>query len=272
MGEEIQVAHSNSSSNFDTQGTGLPKGSRPFPDIKANVKIPAGTRAILLDAGGTLFRPFPSVGYYYSEVAAKHGCQVGVKEVEAAFRRVWSEHDGIGDLRSQSDEKVEKEFWRKIVTAVFQDFKGLRAFDPFFDELHTLFAEPGVWKLYPEVKDVLQAFKEKKFIIGMVSNWDSRLLKLCEGLGIDRYFDFKIISAVFGAAKPNPKIFEEALKKANVSAGEAVHIGDSLEDDVRGAHLAGIKAIWLDRSARHATLAKDHQDFVTVIRDLRELI
>ncbi len=235
-------------------------------------KIPAGTRAIFFDAGGTLFRPFPSVGHYYSEVAAKHGCRVSPEDVEAAFRRVWSEHDGIGDLRSLSNEKVEKEFWRKIVTAVFKDFKGLTAFDPFFEELHTLFAEPGVWRLYPEVEKVLRSFKEKKFIIGMVSNWDSRLLKLCKGLGIDRYFDFKVISAVFGAAKPDPKIFKEALRQAGVRADEAVHIGDSLEDDVRGAHLAGIKSIWLDRSGRHATLAKDHQDFVTVVRDLRELI
>ena len=235
-------------------------------------KIPAGTKAILLDAGGTLFRPFPSVGHYYSSVAAKHGCKVGAEEVEAAFRRVWSQHDGIGDLRSHSDEKIEKEFWRKIVTAVFQDFKGLRAFDPFFDELHDLFAEPAVWKLYPETEEVLREFKKKKFIIGMVSNWDSRLLKLCKGLGIDAYFDFKVISAVFGAAKPDPRIFKEALKQAKVRADEAVHIGDSLEDDIRGAHLAGIQSIWLDRSGRHATLAKDHRDFVTVIRNLRELI
>ncbi len=235
-------------------------------------KIPAGTRAIFFDAGGTLFRPFPSVGHYYSTVAAKHGCKVGAKEVEAAFRRVWSQHDGIGDLRSHSDEKIEKEFWRKIVTAVFKDFEGLKAFDPFFDELHDLFAEPGVWKLYPEVEEVLHALKKKKFILGMVSNWDSRLLKLCQGLGIDGFFDFKVISAVFGAAKPNPKIFEEALKQAGVAAKEVVHIGDSLEDDVRGAHLAGIKAIWLDRSDRHGTLTKDHQDLVTVVRDLKELI
>ncbi len=235
-------------------------------------RIPAGTRAIFFDAGGTLFRPFPSVGHYYSTVAARHGCHIGAEEVEAAFRRIWSEHDGIGDLRSHSDEKIEKEFWRKIVTAVFKDFEGLKAFDPFFDELHDLFAEPGVWKLYPEVEEVLRSLKEKKFILGMVSNWDSRLLKLCTGLGIDRYFDFKVISAVFGAAKPNPKIFEEALKKADLPAGEVVHVGDSLEDDVRGAHLAGIKAIWLDRSGRHGTLTQNHQDFVTVIRDLRELI
>ncbi|HRY84897.1 MAG TPA: HAD-IA family hydrolase [Candidatus Omnitrophota bacterium] len=114
--------------------------------------------------------------------------------------------------------------------------------------------------------------KKKKFILGLVSNWDSRLFKLCEGLGIDSYFDFKVISAVFGAAKPNPKIFLEALKKANVPAADAVHVGDSLEDDIRGAHLAGIQGIWLDRSGRHGGLTQEHKEFVTVIRDLKELI
>ena len=264
-----------SSPNSNQFSTKLKLGQSLSPfrkKISDKDKIPAGTKAILLDAGGTLFRPFPSVGHHYSEVAGKYGCRVSATEVEAAFRRVWSEHDGLGDLRSHSDEKIEKEFWRKIVKAVFKDFKGLKAFDSFFDELHTLFAEPGVWKLYPETEEVLRLLKDRGYILGMVSNWDSRLLKLCQGLGIDRYFDFKVISAVFGAAKPNPKIFEEALRIANVPVGEVIHVGDSLEDDVRGAHLAGIKAIWLDRSGRHATLTKDHQDFVTVIKDLSELL
>lgn len=234
--------------------------------------IPEGTRAVFLDAGGTLFRPFPSVGYYYSEVAARHGCKIGAAEVEAAFRRVWHEHDGIGDLKSYCDEKVEKTFWRKIVSGVFKDVKGIRSFDLFFDELHALFGEPSVWKLFPEVEDVLRALKKRGYILGLVSNWDSRLLKLCSGLGLDPYLDFKVISAAFGVAKPSPKIFEEALRKAGVKANEALHVGDSLEDDIRGAHEAGIKAIWVDRSQRHGTLPPDHQDFVTVIRDLRELI
>ena len=135
-----------------------------------------------------------------------------------------------------------------------------------------LFGEPSVWKLFPEVKAVLRALKKKGFILGLVSNWDSRLLKLCAGLELDPFLDFKVISAVFGAAKPSPKIFEEALRIAGVRAGEALHVGDSLGDDIRGAHEAGIKAVWVDRSRRHGTLPKDHRDFVTAVRDLRELI
>lgn len=234
--------------------------------------LPNGIRAIFFDAGGTLFRPFPSVGHYYSKVASHYGCVVGEKEIEASFHRVWREHDRIGDLRGHCDEKVEKIFWRKIVTAAFEGFGNFSSFDDFFEELHDLFAEPFVWKLYPEVEEVLRDLKQKNYIMGLVSNWDSRLLKLCKGLGLDAYLDFKVISAMFGVAKPDPKIFREALRVAKVSADKAVHVGDSLEDDIRGAHLAGIPAIWLDRSNRHETLLDCQKNSVTVIKDLRQLI
>lgn len=237
-----------------------------------NAKIPEGTKAVFFDAGGTLFRPFPSVGHHYSSVASRYGCRVSAEEVEAAFHRVWRDHDKIGDLKSHLTEKNEKEFWRKVVTEVFKGFGGVSSFDKFFNELHDLFAQPEVWKFFPDAEEVLHELKNKGYILGLVSNWDSRLIKLCKGLGLDRFMDFMVISAVFGAAKPDPKIFREALRKAGVEAEEAIHVGDSLEDDIRGAHLAGIKSVWLDRSGRHETLAKDHQEFVSMIRDLRELL
>lgn len=234
--------------------------------------IPRGVRAIFFDAGGTLFRPFPSVGHYYSEVAGRYGCKVGEQEVEALFRRVWSEHDKIGGMHGQCSEKIEKEFWRRIVTEVFKGAGNFSDFDAFFTELHDLFARPEVWRFYPESEEVLQRLKEKGYILCLVSNWDSRLVKLCEGLGLNRFIDHYVISAVFGVAKPDPRIFQEALRKTGVKAEEAVHVGDSLEDDIHGALRAEIRAIWLDRSGRHESLAGDGPRELIVIKDLRELI
>lgn len=235
-------------------------------------KIPEGTKAVLLDAGGTIFRPYPSIGHYYSAVAAKYGCRAPEKDIEAAFHRVWRDHDRIGDLKSHLNEKNEKEFWRKVVTEAFRGFGTFTSFDDFFNELHDLFARPEVWKFFPESEEVLEALKEKGYILCLVSNWDTRLVKLCQGLGLDRFMDYYVISAVFGIAKPDPRIFQEALRLSGVGAEEAVHVGDSLEDDIHGARRAGIKAIWLDRSGRHATMDKNPEDHVTVIRDLRELL
>ena len=159
-----------------------------------------------------------------------------------------------------------------MVTEVFREFGPIASFDDFFNELHDLFARPEVWKFFPESEEVLQALKEKGYILCLVSNWDTRLVKLCQGLGLDRFMNRYVISAVLGVAKPDPRIFREALRLSGVEAGEAVHVGDSLEDDIHGAQRSGIKALWLDRSGRHAGLSQEDQDSVTVIRDLRELI
>ncbi|WP_139991108.1 HAD family hydrolase [Paenibacillus paridis] len=47
--------------------------------------------------------------------------------------------------------------------------------------------------------------------------------------------------------KPNPELFQEALRRLNLDPSEVIHIGDSLLSDVRGAQNVGIRAIWLNR-------------------------
>ncbi len=49
------------------------------------------------------------------------------------------------------------------------------------------------------------------------------------------------------AYKPDPRVFELALREAGVSPAQAVHIGDSQDSDVRGAQALGIRALWLNR-------------------------
>ena len=45
-------------------------------------------------------------------------------------------------------------------------------------------------------------------------------------------------------------MFEFALNNVGLSAGEVLHIGDSLSSDVKGASSIGINAIWVNRSNR----------------------
>ena len=55
-------------------------------------------------------------------------------------------------------------------------------------------------------------------------------------------------SAVVGHAKPAPAVFEAALEIAGVAPDEALHVGDSLDNDIEGARAAGIRAVLVDRS------------------------
>lgn len=61
--------------------------------------------------------------------------------------------------------------------------------------------------------------------------------------GLEKYFDQFITSESVGVNKPNPRVFNHALKMANALAHESIMIGDNLEADVHGALEVGIGAI-----------------------------
>lgn len=63
---------------------------------------------------------------------------------------------------------------------------------------------------------------------------------------IAAYFDVIITSESVGVKKPNPKVFEFALKEANIAAENAIMIGDSLEADIEGSVAVGMEAIHLN--------------------------
>jgi putative hydrolase of the HAD superfamily len=71
-----------------------------------------------------------------------------------------------------------------------------------------------------------------------------------EKFDIAKYFDAVIISGMIGWRKPNPKIFQQALKALNVKAGNAVFVGDSLRADIEGARQLGIRTVFIEDKSK----------------------
>jgi putative hydrolase of the HAD superfamily len=206
-------------------------------------------KAVFFDAGGTLFRPHPSVGELYSRHARRHGCAVSARWAEARFRAEWKRRNGLAGLRTDSD-KVERAWWAELVRAVFGRRVPPERFPAFFHELYDAFGAPRTWKLFPESVPVLETLRRRGYRLGVVSNWDSRLFGLCDGLGVTRRVDFVLASAAVGASKPHGRIFRRALRLAGVRPSEALHVGDHRKEDFHGARRAGLRAVFLDRSVR----------------------
>ena len=61
------------------------------------------------------------------------------------------------------------------------------------------------------------------------------------------FIDHWAISELVGAAKPDPEIFWHALNRAEVLPRNAVHVGNRLDSDVRGAQRLGMRTIWVVR-------------------------
>ena len=81
----------------------------------------------------------------------------------------------------------------------------------------------------------------------IVSNWDCSLPDWLGPAGLLDHVTAVVTSARAGAAKPDARIFEQALELADVTAADAVHVGDSVENDVEGARALGIRAVLVAR-------------------------
>ncbi len=204
------------------------------------------TAAITFDAGGTLLHTRPSPGAIYARVAARHGLRVEPARMERAFRETWEEVHDAGLVHETADQEGMR-YWRRIVYRTLERVGGMDDPEPCFLELYEMFADPALWHLEEGAVEVLREARDRGCAVGLVSNWDSRLRGLLEGLGLIGYFDAIVISCEIGVEKPHPAIFHAALREMGVRPEETVHIGDSYRDDVIGARRAGISPIWLLR-------------------------
>ena len=209
-------------------------------------------KAVFFDVGGTLIRVHPSVGDVYARHARPFGYSGSVEVLNEGFRAQWKKMGGIESLGNQSGAEAERNFWRQLVYEVFQPLGGLDRFDEYFDLIFEAFREKSNWRVYEDVIEsgILETLKKRGVVLGVISNWDSRLVSTLENIGLARYFDFILPSAVVGSAKPDKKIFEEALRRSGDAAHEACHIGDEMRTDVEGAQAVGIHPVLLDRDNR----------------------
>jgi 2-haloalkanoic acid dehalogenase type II len=110
------------------------------------------------------------------------------------------------------------------------------AFRTFMDGRHDI-------EYFEDALDTL-AFLAGHFTLGALSNGNADVARL----GLDRYFAFHLNAETAGRRKPHPDMFEQAMQQAGVGAGEAVHIGDHVDDDVRGAAQVGMATVWVNRA------------------------
>lgn len=207
-------------------------------------------RAVCLDASGTILETVRPVGETYAGVARRHGRHEDPVLLDIRFHEVWTRRSGSAPERSAVPLSAvqEKLWWKALVRDVFAGDRPFADFDAFFEELHARFAEPGEWRVYPDVLPALTRLRSAGVAVAVVSNWDARLDALLGRLGLRDAFHAVVISGAVGVSKPDPGIFGLAVRELGTEADATVHIGDSLHDDVHGALGAGLSAVWLRRA------------------------
>ncbi len=105
---------------------------------------------------------------------------------------------------------------------------------------------PQKTNLFPNVHQTLQYLYDK-YPMSIITNGfeEVQFTKLANSK-LDQYFAHVITSEAAGCKKPDAGIFEYALAKAGIEAGESLMIGDDQEVDVLGAENAGIDGVFFN--------------------------
>ena len=212
-------------------------------------------KVIFVDAVGTLFGVKGSVGEIYSQIAADFGVSVSPEVLNKNFFKSFkaSPPPIFIDADIKDIPQREYDWWRIVALNTFEGAGVLPEFadfPAFFTELYIHFGTPDPWYVYPDVILALMNWRRLGVELGVLSNFDSRLYLVLQGLGLREYFASITISTQVRAAKPDPEIFHIALNKHKCSPEEAWHIGDSMIDDYQGAKAAGMRGIWINRNSK----------------------
>lgn len=146
------------------------------------------------------------------------------------------------------------------------------------DRVLRLLEDALVFRIFPDVIQVLQTFHNSRVKMGVLSNWDFSLARILEEVGLAKYFSFILPSSEVGVQKPAREFFEHALQLAqrgepNLQSSDCVYVGDHYDGDVVGARGAGMTPVWLVRSERDLASGEVRDDEVVLrIEDLRGLL
>jgi len=202
---------------------------------------------ILLDAGGVLIWPNWTRA---AETLSRQGLHIEaatLAQIDPQARRALDVPALIG---TSTDHGRGQRFFEQVMESA-----GIRhspARDRALAELHQYQRDSNLWEHVPAfVRPALRALRERKFHLGVVSNANGTIRKLFERLDLAQLVDHIIDSGEEGIEKPDPRLFEQALRQTGAIASKTIHVGDMYHIDVVGARAAGISPVLIDEANLH---------------------
>lgn len=237
-------------------------------------------RAILFDLGDTLFRlhPLPEdfrpalAGVLRDVVAEADAVQLA-GEIQDAIRDAWEASSGPGLTAEVDNAGTIADVLEGIDNA---DLPRLaRRLADVFGKADVARFEAG-----EDCGDRVATFLNRGVRLGLVSNTSTRpdlLAGYMDQVGLTAsLFQTMLFSSATGIRKPNPKVYERALRRMGTRPDETLFVGDRVGEDIRGPMAAGMYAVLTHEfrqedpgSARPIAVVRELLDVHEVLRTLR---
>lgn len=178
-------------------------------------------------------------------------------------------------LKRQKQESME-EFPEFDVISLFDEITKKYAKNtqnlPSPETLAILFRAAGRYKLelYSEVLPTLKKLSAAYPMAAISDGQKIWALPEMRSVGLDRFFNFVIISSEYGLRKPDPGMFEKALQKMHLRPDEIIFVGNDMFRDIFGAHNLGIKTVFFRTNQGEQNYSGADADYI--IYNFAELI
>jgi putative hydrolase of the HAD superfamily len=208
-------------------------------------------KAIFFDLDGTLRHSVPAGGDVFTDYVSTLGFRITNDDRLRAMRwehLYWANSmDLRDDLLAHSGES--ENFWveysRRRLVALGITPALAREYAPRVSaHMGTEYKPQSV--IPDDVRRALAELKQAGYLLAVLSNREKPFVQLLHDHNIGDFFDFSVAAGEVNAYKPDPGLFEHALKIAEVTAQQAIYVGDNYFADVVGARRAGLTPILVD--------------------------
>tara|TARA_A100001037_G_scaffold305982_1_gene348397 strand:- start:858 stop:1562 length:705 start_codon:yes stop_codon:yes gene_type:complete len=211
-------------------------------------------KVVFFDFYNTLVKFWPPLESIQKEACSKFGLEVreedlvlGYKYADVYFNEE-NDRSPLGNRDKLQRDEFFTEYERLILHHSGLDVSPQLASDIWKQAIQI----PKEFVVFNDTLHCLKLLKSRGLDIGIITNLRQDMECLLNKLNLFEYVDICINSKDVGFEKPDPRIFEYALKQQGVNASDTVHVGDQYYSDVQGALRAGIKPVLLDRDLWHS--------------------
>ncbi|MCR5717070.1 MAG: HAD family hydrolase [Lachnospiraceae bacterium] len=187
-------------------------------------------KAILLDLDDTLYREYSYVSAAFEEVAAYLSDRYGVEQdaLMATMQELL-----ITNGRGRIFDDVCKQYViQENISHLVQIYRSAR---------------PKL-SLYEDAEIFLKELRKMGVKSAVITDGAAGVQRAkIEGLGLEEVIDEVLVTDELGLSKPDPQVYTTVLEKLQISANEAVYVGDNPAKDFIGARALGLDTVRIIR-------------------------
>jgi len=210
-----------------------------------------GIKAIFFDLDGTLRHSVPSGGDVFTDYVASLGQHVNPEDRVRAMRWEYLYWANSADLRDDllAHSPDTENFWveysrRRLIALGTSPAHAVELSKKVSFHMSEVYKPESI--IPEDVRKTLTDLKQAGYLMAVLSNRDKPFQDTLDSHGISEFFSFSLAAGEVDSYKPEPGLFEHALKRAGLSAQEAVYVGDNYFADVVGSRRAGLLPVLFD--------------------------